>query len=462
MRGRDERGDGLFSYVDLEARVPADHPLRAIRVLVDEALAVLSPDFELLYSKTGRPSIAPEKLLRALLLQTFYTIRSERQLMEQLDYNLMFRWFVGLSVDAPVWDATVYSKNRDRLVAGDVAARFLQAVLRGARVRRLLSDEHFSVDGTLIEAWASMKSFRRKDDGGDPPAGRNAERDFRGERRSNATHASTTDADARLFRKGEGQSSRLCFMGHCMNASRDARFDFGVTVGQIAALYPAFRCGTKCPLALMVSADPRLISAVGFSPHGPCRLGGSRSDLFAITPCRALRNLSAATSSVGSSSRCQPWLGRLADEVRLVRPVMGQQGPDCARRLIRQRDGGDVGRPPFGQSHRPFRRRLGVGEHGAGSVDQQGPQIPVPALGDAKYANSPSSAVVPRHQAKPGGELPARPEGCGIAHRGHGGRRGQHADAGDLGDRDCPISCVSECCGSKTLYWRTCDDDIET
>ncbi len=222
MRGEDERGEGLFSYVDLEARVPADHPLRSIRVLVDEALAALSGDFAVLYSTTGRPSIAPEKLLRALLLQAFYTIRSERQLMEQLDYNLLFRWFVGLSMDAPVWDATTYSKNRDRLVAGDVAARFLQAVLRGARVRRLLSDEHFSVDGTLIEAWASMKSFRRKDDGGDPPAGRNAERDFRGERRSNATHASTTDADARLFRKGEGQSSRLCFMGHLLMENRNA------------------------------------------------------------------------------------------------------------------------------------------------------------------------------------------------------------------------------------------------
>ena len=223
MRGRDERGEGLFSYVDLETRVPAEHPLRAIRVLVDEALDGLSADFALLYSKTGRPSIAPEKLLRALLLQAFYTIRSERQLMEQLDYNLLFRWFVGLSIDAPVWDATVYSKNRDRLVAGDVAARFLQAVLRGARTRRLLSDEHFSVDGTLIEAWASMKSFRRKDGGdGDAPSGRNAERDFRGERRSNATHASVTDGDARLFRKAKGQSSRLCYMGHLLMENANA------------------------------------------------------------------------------------------------------------------------------------------------------------------------------------------------------------------------------------------------
>ena len=223
MRGRDERSEGLFSYVDLEARVPADHPLRAIRVLVDEALAALSADFARLYSHTGRPSIAPEKLLRALLLQAFYTIRSERQLMEQLDYNLLFRWFVGLSIDAPVWDASVYSKNRDRLVAGDVAARFLATVVDSARVRRLLSEEHFSVDGTLIEAWASMKSFRPRDGGDDdPPPGRNAERDFRGERRSNATHTSTTDGDARLFRKGEGQSSRLCYMGHLLMENANA------------------------------------------------------------------------------------------------------------------------------------------------------------------------------------------------------------------------------------------------
>ena len=225
MRGTDEHSGSLFSYVDLEARVPQDHPLRAIRALVDEALLVLSPDFERLYSKTGRPSVAPEKLLRALLLQAFYTIRSERQLMEQLDYNLLFRWFVGLSMDERVWDATVYSKNRDRLVAGDVAARLLQAVLQGERVRRLLSEEHFSVDGTLIEAWASMKSFRPKE-GGDDDApgsgGRNAERDFRGERRSNATHASSTDADARLYRKGQGQSSRLCFMGHLLMENANA------------------------------------------------------------------------------------------------------------------------------------------------------------------------------------------------------------------------------------------------
>jgi transposase len=160
MRGEDRESGALFSYVSCEARVPADHPLRPIRAIVDEALAVLSPAFERLYSKIGRPSIPPEKLMRALLLQAFYGIRSERQLMEQLDYNLLFRWLVGLSMDVPVWDASVYSKNRDRLIEGEIAARFLNAVLQGERVRRLLSDDHFSVDGTLIDAWASMKSFR--------------------------------------------------------------------------------------------------------------------------------------------------------------------------------------------------------------------------------------------------------------------------------------------------------------
>ena len=229
MRGRDQDSGGLFSYVSCEARVPADHPLRGIRAIVDEALEVLSPAFDGLYSKRGRPSIAPEKLLRALLLQAFYSIRSERQLMEQLDYNLLFRWFVGLSMDAPVWDATVFSKNRDRLIEGEIAAQFLAAVLNQARVKALLSDEHFSVDGTLIDAWASMKSFRPRDgsddDGpppGERPSGRNAERDFRGQKRSNETHASTTDGDAKLYRQGHGQSSRLCFMGHLLMEHRSA------------------------------------------------------------------------------------------------------------------------------------------------------------------------------------------------------------------------------------------------
>ena len=187
MRGDDVRTEGLFSYVSCEARVPKDHPLRPIQAIVDQALTVLSPAFDQLYADHGRPSIAPEKLLRALLLQAFYSVRSERQLMEQLDYNLLFRWFVGLAMDAPIWDVTVFTKNRDRLLEGEVAAQFFQAVLGQPEVKALLSDEHFSVDGTLIEAWASMKSFKPKAEGGDgPPAvgGRNAERDFHGEKRT--------------------------------------------------------------------------------------------------------------------------------------------------------------------------------------------------------------------------------------------------------------------------------------
>jgi transposase len=192
-----------------------------MRAIVDEALEVLSADFEGMYSTVGRPSIPPEKLLRALLVQAFYSIRSERQLMEQLDYNLLFRWFVGLSMDAPIWDATVFTKNRDRLLDGEVAAKFMAAVLSQARVKKLLSDEHFSVDGTLIEAWASMKSFRPKDGSGEPPGpGRNGERSFHGEKRTNETHASVTDPEAKLYRKGDGQSSKLAFLGHALMENR--------------------------------------------------------------------------------------------------------------------------------------------------------------------------------------------------------------------------------------------------
>jgi transposase len=228
MRGEDQRSEGFFSYVGLEARIPADHPLRAIRALTDEALMGLSRNFNRLYARDGRPSIAPERLLRALLLQAFFTVRSERQLMEQLDYNLLFRWFVGLSIDDSVWDATVFCKNRDRLLNGDIAAKFFVNVLNLPQVRKLMSSEHFSVDGTLIEAWASMKSFVPKD-GGNPPSqeghsgggGRNAERDFHGEKRKNDTHCSTTDPDARLFRKGAGKEAKLCHMGHLMMENRN-------------------------------------------------------------------------------------------------------------------------------------------------------------------------------------------------------------------------------------------------
>lgn len=222
MRGEERASEGLFSYIRLEERVPADHPLRVIRGLVNEALAALSRRFEALYSETGRPSIPPEYLLRATLLQAFFTVRSERQLMQQIDYNLLFRWFVGLSIDDSVWDATVFTKNRDRLLEADVAREFLATLLALPKVKRLLSSEHFSVDGTLIEAWASMKSFRPKDGSGESPGeGRNGERNFRQEKRSNQTHQSTSDPEAKLYRKGDGQESRLCFMGHVLMENRN-------------------------------------------------------------------------------------------------------------------------------------------------------------------------------------------------------------------------------------------------
>jgi transposase len=228
MRGSDERSGKLFSYVDLEQRVRPDHPLRAIRVLTDTALEALSGDFAALYSGLGRPSIAPEMLLRAMLLQAFYSVRSERQLMERLEFDLLFRWFVGLGMDDPVWDHSTFSKNRDRLLDGAIAAKFLTAVLAQPRIKRLLSSEHFSVDGTLIEAWASMKSFKPKEppdaggmpNGGKMDGGRNEPADFRGEKRSNQTHRSTSDPDARLYRKGPGMEAKLCYIGHGLMENR--------------------------------------------------------------------------------------------------------------------------------------------------------------------------------------------------------------------------------------------------
>src|SRR5210317_190863 len=253
MRGTDETSGSLFSYVDLEERIPARHPLRKIRQVVNDALASLDAEFAPLYVDFGRPSIAPERLIRASLIQILFSVRSERQLMEQMQYNLMFRWFVGLGIDDPVWVATVFTKNRDRLLTTDMSRKLMAAILAHREVAPLLSDEHFSVDGTLIKAWASMKSFQPKaegtppDDEGpdDPPAhdtaadnqstrshpetepmprhnrrNRNAEIDFKGEKRSNATHASTTDPEARLYKKSPGTGAALCFMGHALMENR--------------------------------------------------------------------------------------------------------------------------------------------------------------------------------------------------------------------------------------------------
>ncbi len=221
MRGDDLQQQAMFSYISPEARVPKDHPLRPIQIMVDNALFDLAPLFEKMYSHTGRPSIPPEQILRALLLQVFYSIRSERMLVEQLEYNLLFRWFVGLSMDDEVWNHSVFSKNRDRLIKHDVATQFFDTIRRQAERADLLSNEHFTVDGTLIEAWASIKSFRPKDDQ-DPPTsgGRNSEVDFKGQQRKNDTHQSTTDPEARLLKKGKGKEAKLCFMGHALMENR--------------------------------------------------------------------------------------------------------------------------------------------------------------------------------------------------------------------------------------------------
>src|SRR5229473_2675025 len=223
MRGHDERQEGMFSYVSLEKRVPLDHPLRRVRAMTDAALREMSAKFGELYSHYGRPSIAPEKLLRALLLQALYSVRSERMLMEQLNYNLLFRWFVGLNMDDSVWDVTVFTKNRERLLDGDIAEAFFQALLNQAHARNLLSDEHFTVDGTLLEAWASLKSFQRKDGKHTAPPDDpgNATVDFHGEKRSNETHESKTDPNAKMARKGKGKEAKLSYNGNLLVENRN-------------------------------------------------------------------------------------------------------------------------------------------------------------------------------------------------------------------------------------------------
>src|SRR5271155_4759325 len=218
MRGDDNQQEGMFSYVSAEKRVPADHPLRPIRKMVDEILKEMSPQFAKLYSEVGRPSIAPERLFRSLLLQIFYSVRSEQMLIEQLEYNLLFRWFVGMEMDEKVWNHAVYSKNRERLLNEEIAEGFFQRVLE--RAKPYMSDEHFTVDGTLIEAWASHKSFRPKD-GGEGTSGNGREVDFHREKRSNETHQSTTDPDARLYKKSKGSEAKMSYLGHVLMENRN-------------------------------------------------------------------------------------------------------------------------------------------------------------------------------------------------------------------------------------------------
>jgi transposase len=293
MRGDDNRTGQLFSYVDLEARVRRDHPLRAIRTIVNEVLGALEREFAALYSTIGRPSIPPEKLLRAMLLQTFYSIRSERLLMERLEYDLLFRWFVGIGVDDAAWDHSTFSKNRDRLLEGDIAAKFLGAVLAQPRVKRLLSSDHFSVDGTLIEAWASMKSVRPKNGSDNPPAeggGRNHEADFHGQKRTNETHASTTDPQARLYKKGKGKEAKLCFMGHGLMENRhglliDACLTFADGHAErVAALHMIEPLADR-PRRITLGADKGYdtedfvneLRSMKVTPHVAQNIGGRRS-----------------------------------------------------------------------------------------------------------------------------------------------------------------------------------------
>ena len=259
MRGDDQRSGHLFSYLSPEQRVPADHPLRAIRQMTDEALRQLSPQFEAIYAKSGRPSVPPEQLLRALLLQALYTVRSERMLVEQLEYNLLFRWFVGLGMDDAVWTPTTFTKNRERLLAGDIARQFFAAVLAQARGRRLLSDEHFTVDGTLLEAWAGQKSFTRKDGTSPGPSDDdpgNPTVNFHGERRSNDTHQSTTDPDSRLAKKTRGSEAKLAYLGEVLMDNRH---------GLIADACVVHATGTgECAAALgLLAALPPREATVG-------------------------------------------------------------------------------------------------------------------------------------------------------------------------------------------------------
>lgn len=290
MRGSDEQTSGMFSYLSPEQRVRQDHPLRAIRRMTDEVLASLSPRFTKMYSDIGRPSIPPEQLLRALLLQSLYTVRSERLLMEEIDYSVLFRWFVGLGMDDPIWSPTTFSKNRDRLLQSDIAAAFFDAVVAQARTADLLSDEHFTVDGTLLEAWAGLKSFRKKDEDPTPPPDDpgNPTVNFHGETRRNDTHQSTTDPDARLARKGAGKEATLAYAGHVL---LDNRHGLVANVCVTAATGTAEREAALLLLALAADAGtvggdkgfdvPSFVAGVraqGVTPHVAQKVSGSAID----------------------------------------------------------------------------------------------------------------------------------------------------------------------------------------
>jgi transposase len=309
MRGDDQQQSGMFSYVSLEERVPQDHPLCAIRKSVDEVLGAMAKEFDGWYAKTGRPSVPPERLRRAVLLQIFYTVRSERMLMEQMNYNLLFRWFVGLELDKPVWNHAVFSKNRDRLLNQDVAREFFSRVL--AQAKPHLSDEHFSVDGTLIEAWASQKRFQKKDGGDDQPG------HFRGQRRSDETHESKTDPEARLYRKGNDQEAKLGYLGHLLMENRH-----GLIVHAMAAVlprhdhgsWPAAETGPRRRPRLDLD-PPRGVPALWPDLHRPCPIGRRPTASTAFAVGNKLGKRLPTRKTIGSSRLRRPKTPSLARSV---------------------------------------------------------------------------------------------------------------------------------------------------
>ena len=330
MRGDDEQSGHLFSYFSLEQRVPADHPLRAIRQMTDRVLARLSQKFTRMYSTIGRPSIAPEKLLRALLLQVLYTVRSERMLMEQLEYNLLFRWFVGLNMDDPVWDPTVFSKNRDRLLAADVAALFFQRVLDEAKAQDLVSDEHFTVDGTLLEAWASLKSFKTvgTDDPPPPDDPGNPTVNFHGETRKNDTHASSTDPDAQLYRKGQGKEAKLAYLGHVLLDNRH---------GLVANVCATAATGTgEWEAALLMLKQAAHATTVGGDKHFDVGRFVTPTRQLGITPHVAQKD---AGSRIDARTTRHPGYATSQRKRKLIEQVFGWMKTIGGLRKLRHRGG---------------------------------------------------------------------------------------------------------------------------
>jgi transposase len=332
MRGADQRTGAMFSYVSLEERVPTDHPLRAVRRITDRALARLSPQLGTLYVNFGRPSIPPEQLLRALLLQALYTIRSERQLMEQLDYNLLFRWFVGLGIEDAVWSPTTFTKNRDRLLAGNVAQAFFDAVLIHADSHRLLSHEHFTVDGTLLHAWASQKSFKRRDTPPEPPTdGGNPAVNFRGERRTNATHQSTTDPDARLYKKGDGQPAQLSYGAHVLMENRS-----GLIVN--SCVLPADGFGERDAALIMTDTLPGARVTLGMDKGYDYPAFIAELRRMAVTP-HVAQNTTNRRSAVDGRTTRHPGYARSQRKRKLVEQVFGWIKTVGGLRKVRHRGG---------------------------------------------------------------------------------------------------------------------------